>query len=357
MITRQLGATGLEVPAMVYGAYAIGGVFWGAHDESAALRSIEASLDAGMNAFDTAPIYGLGHSEELLGRALRHRSDEVVMMTKVGMRWDDDRGPVVLDQTSRSGERMRVRANLRPDSVRAEVRASLGRLGFDRIDLVQVHRPDPRTPIADTMGALAELRAEGLVREIGVSNYTLAQVAEARTALGDVPLASIQPHFSLLQRDIEADLLPYAREHGIGILAYSPLDQGLLTGRVTADRRFTGDDRRARRTSFLPENRARVNAVLQDVVLPIADAHDATLAQVVLAWTVAAPGVTCALVGTRTPEQATENAGAGALLLSDGELATIGGAFGELELVRPKPSLAARARMKLGWRLRQLLGR
>ena len=353
MRRRRLGATDIEVPVLAFGAYAIGGWYWGESDDAAAVDALRAAVDRGMNAVDTAPVYGLGHSEELVGRALRGRRDEVVLMTKVGMRWDDPRGPLAAEVTPPGGRRVPVRANLRPDSVRAEVEASLGRLGVEHVDLVQVHRPDPETPIADTMGALAELRAEGKLGAIGVSNYTVAQIEEARRALGDVPLASDQPPYGLLDRGIERDLLPYARATDLGILAYSPLAQGLLTGAVTAERVFPETDGRSRGTRFLPGNRARVNALLREVVSPIAAARGATVAQVVLAWTIAQPGVTCALVGARDPGQVRENAAAAAVELSPEELARIGEPFAALELERLRPGLLRRAWSRLAWEIKK----
>jgi aryl-alcohol dehydrogenase-like predicted oxidoreductase len=219
--------------------------------------------------------------------------------------------------------------------VRLEVERSCKRLGVERLDLVQVHARDPRVPVAETMGALAELRAEGRLREIGVSNYSVEEICEARRALGEVPLASDQPEYSLLSRGIERELLPVAREDGIGLLVYSPLAQGLLTGKVRADRRFRPGEGRAERNEFQLENRRRVNELLDRVVAPVAERLGATLGQVALAWVAAQPGVTAALVSARTPDQARENAAAGDLKLEPEEIRRIGEAFARLELVQP----------------------
>ena len=253
----------------------------------------------------------------------------------------------------RDGVERPVERNSRPESVRLEVERSLARLGVERIDLVQVHARDPRTPVAETMGALAELRAEGKLDAIGVSNFTVAELDEARLALGEVPLASTQPHYSLIERGIEADVLPWVRERGVGAIVYAPLAQGLLTGRVRAERRFGGGDARGASARFSAGNRARVNALLDQVVAPVAARHEATIAQVVVAWTVARPGVTAALVGARSPEQVRENARAGSLVLEPAEVETIGAAFEGFRLELPRPSLAARVR----GRLARLLGR
>ena len=341
---RRLGRSGLEIAPVVFGAWAIGGWSWGGSDDDEAVRAIRASVDAGCDAIDTAPVYGFGRSERVVGRAIAGLRGRVVLATKVGLRWDDERGPLAFEARDDSGRTLRVRRNARPDSVRAEVEASLARLATDVIDLVQVHWPDPETPIAETIGALVELRREGKLREIGVSNYSVAELEEARRALGPVPLASDQPRYSLVARGIERDVLPWAREHGVGILAYSPLEQGLLTGAVGASRSFSGDDGRARRATFRAENRARVNALLDAVVRPIAARHGATPAQVVLAWTIAQPGITAAIAGARTAAQARENAGALRVALERDELAVIRAAFEALVLV-PPPAAGLRARI------------
>jgi len=329
---RRLGRTELQVPVVGFGAWAIGGWYWGGTDDDLALGAVRAALDAGMTAIDTAPVYGFGHSERVVGRAIAGRRDEVVLMTKVGLRWDDPRGEFHFRTVDAKGDVVRVHRNARPDSVRTEVERSLERLAVEHVDLIQVHWPDPTTPVAETMGALAELRAEGKVREIGVSNYPPDLVEEARLALGDVPLASDQCKYSLVARDIERDLLPYARAREVGVLAYSPLEQGLLTGEVPESRSFPADDGRNKRPSFRRENRRRTNAVLSEVVEPIARARGRSIAQAVLAWTIAQPGVTSALVGARSAEQARANAAAGDVELAPEELARIDGAFRGLEL-------------------------
>jgi aryl-alcohol dehydrogenase-like predicted oxidoreductase len=327
MKTRRLGRTELEVPVVTFGAWAIGGWQWGGSDDAAAVAAIRRALDVGMTAVDTAPIYGFGHSEHVVGAALAGRRDEAIVMTKAGLRWDDPRGPLFFEFDDEHGRRVKVHRNSRPDSIRHEVDKSLVRLGVERIDLLQIHWHDATTPIADTMGALAELRTEGKLREIGVSNYSPEQLVEAQASLGDVPLASTQPRYSLIFRDIEDDVLPAARELGLGTLVYSPLAQGLLTGKVGPERVFAADDLRRNKEEFSPEGRALVAAALAHAVQPIADRHGATLAQVALAWTASQPGVTSAIAGARSARQVEENAAAGDLELDPDELATIVAAF------------------------------
>jgi aryl-alcohol dehydrogenase-like predicted oxidoreductase len=327
MKTRKLGRTELEVPVIAFGAWAAGGWMWGGTDDAAAVAAIRRGIELGMDAVDTAPIYGFGHSERVVGAAIAGRRDEVVVMTKAGLRWDDDRGELFFEYTDDHGRARKVFRNSRPDSIRHEAMQSLARLGVDHLDLLQVHWPDATTPIADTMGVLAELRDEGKVREVGVSNYSPDQLAEAQRALGDVPLASTQPCYSLVFRNIEVDVLPAARELGLGTLVYSPLAQGLLTGTVDPDRVFPEGDQRRGKEEFSPEGRRLVNEALGRAVRPVAERHGATLAQVALAWTVAQPGVTSALAGARTARQVAENAGAGDLELTADELRAIGEAF------------------------------
>lgn len=331
MRTRKLGRTDIEVPVVTFGAWAIGGWAWGGKDDENALAAMEAAREVGMTAIDTAPVYGFGHSERLVGRAVAAGGDWLVF-TKVGLRWDSEEGQLAFEGRGADGKPWRIFFDSRPESIRYELEQSLERLGVERIDLFQVHWPDPTTPVADTMGALAELHAAGRIRAIGVSNYSVEGMAEAQRALGDVPLASDQPRYSLIYRDIETDVLPYAREHEIGLLVYSPLEQGLLTGKVRAEREFPPDDGRHKRPTFRPENRARVNALLDEVVAPIAAAHDATLAQVALAWLIAQPGVTSVIAGARNRQQVLENAAAAELELEPGQLAAIDHAFAALEL-------------------------
>ncbi|MFT4537805.1 MAG: aryl-alcohol dehydrogenase-like predicted oxidoreductase [Planctomycetota bacterium] len=347
MQLRRLGPSELEVSAVTFGAYPVTGWSWDQCDPDSATRCLQTAFEAGIRSVDTAPVYSFGLSEELVGSALRGR-DDVIVMTKVGLNWQENVGPHAFDARKPDGELARVRRNSRPASIRREVDASLQRLQRERIDLVQVHAHDPSTPIPETMGALAELRLEGKLREIGVSNYDVDQLRTAQAALGEVLLVSVQPPYSLLTRDIERTVLPHAHSQSIGVLAYSPLDQGLLSGKMTPEKVLAQGDGRNRRASFQPENRRRVIECLAMVVQPIASARSISLAQTVIAWTHAQAGVTSALVGARTQEQARENATAASVVLDADELASIRAGFEQLELIPGKrPSLIARIRGKL----------
>ena len=351
---RALGRSGIRVPSVTFGAWAIGGWYWGGSDDDEAVRAIQTAIDCGMDAIDTAPVYGFGHSERVVGRAIRGRRERVILMTKVGLRWDDAQGEPYFETTDDNGRKLSIYKNARPSSVKHEVEQSLQRLGVDTIDLVQVHWPDPTTPIAATMGALLELRAEGKLRAIGVSNFSVEMMKEAEAALGDVPLASDQPKYNLVGRDIEREILPFARSRSIGVVVYSPLEQGLLTGKVDTARAFPETDGRSRRATFTPENRRRVNELLSRVVAPIAAKHSATVAQVVIAWTVAQPGITSAIVGARTSDQARENARGGEIALASEEISAIRAAFESLELETP---LAAKSGARLKRFFKRVLGK
>jgi aryl-alcohol dehydrogenase-like predicted oxidoreductase len=319
MVYKQLGASDLQLPVVSFGAWAIGGWMWGGTDDQAAVRAIQKGVDLGVTCIDTAPAYGMGHSEEVVGKAIRGRQDEVIIATKCGLRWDLTEGEFFFHTKDNAGNDLAMHRNLKADSIKYECEQSLGRLGVDTIDLYQCHWPDSTTPLAETMGALLDLQREGKIRAIGVSNFTPAMMAECMKA---GVLDSTQPPYSALHRGIESDVLPFCVDHNIGVMAYSPIAQGLLTGKVTMDRVFPEGDLRQDKPWFQPGNRRRVLDMLENVK-PIAEGHGATLAQVFIAWTVAQPGITTVLVGARSESQVAENAKAGALKLSGDELRTI----------------------------------
>ena len=268
---------------------------------------------------DTAPAYGMGHSERIVGRAIAGRRSAVVVATKCGLRWDAEEGEHYFDTTDNEGAPRRIFRNLRPASIRHECEQSLRRLNVDVIDLYQCHWPDPTTPIDDTMDALLALQQEGKIREIGVSNFTPDMM---RQCMDKGRIASDQPKYNALERGIEQEVLPFCRDNGIGVLVYSPIAQGLLTGKVGPDRVFPENDLRRNKAMFSLENRRRVLGMLEQAQ-PIAEKHNATLSQLFLAWTVAQPGVTTALAGARNEAQVEENARAGDIRLSAEDIAAI----------------------------------
>jgi len=314
---RKLGQSELEVPVIIYGAWAIGGWMWGGSDEEAAVKSIQKAIDVGITCIDTAAVYGFGLSEKLVARAIKGRRDEVLVATKCGLVWDEVAPGAGYPKPTRC---------LRPESIRRECEISLQRLEIDTIDLYQCHWSDPDTPIDDSMAELLKLREEGKIREIGVSNFTPELI---RDGLKTAPIVSNQPPYNLLRRDIENDVLPYCREASVGLIVYSPIMKGLLTGKVTMDRTFQGDDHRINSPWFQSENRRRVLDALE-IIKPIAANHDCTLAQLVIAWIIGEPGITSAIVGARTDIQVEENAAAADIDLTAEERGLIRKTFEDL---------------------------
>ena len=314
MRQRPLGQSGIQASVIGLGTWAIGGWMWGGTDERDAIEALQASIDSGITFIDTAPAYGMGRSEEIVGKAIAGRRDRVLIATKCGLVWDTNKGTPFVTQNGRQ-----IYRYLGPESIKRECEQSLKRLATDHIDLYQTHWQDATTPIEQTMAALLELKREGKIRAIGVSNATIEQIAEYG-AVG--PVDADQEKYSMLDRELEAVQLPSLLKNDIAFLAYSPLANGLLSGKITPSRKFSGDDLRRNNPRFSEENREWVAKVLREVE-PIASKHDATIAQVVIAWTLEQPGVTHALAGGRSRKQALENAAAGDLILSAHELRQI----------------------------------
>lgn len=323
---RKLGSSDLELPVVTFGAWAIGGLFWGGSDDAKAIDAMRAAMDAGIDAIDTAPIYGCGHSEELVGQAIRGRRDQVKVLTKCGLRWDTTEGSFYFKLQAPDNGEVSAYKNVKADSIKYECEQSLRRLGIETIDLYQVHWPSETAPAEETFTALVELQEAGKIRYVGVSNYNTAQLADALPYAG---IVSNQIKYNLLDRSIESDPLPYCAENQIGVLAYSPMAMGLLTGKVTMDRKFPATDVRSSGRWFQPANRQRVLDALAKVQL-IADAHGAKLGQLAVAWVLAQRGITTALVGARTAEQVAENAGAARFRLKRDEVDEIRRAFEEI---------------------------
>jgi len=316
---RSLGKSEIEASVVGVGAWAIGGWMWGGADEAESVRAIHAAIDAGLNLIDTAPVYGFGLSEEVVGKAIRDRRDKVLLATKCGLVWHEERGEFFFasDEKHPADQgRIKVYRRLAPDAIRREVEWSLKRLGTDRIDLLQTHWQDSTTPIADTMHTLMELKEEGKIRAIGCSNATPEQMDEYRAA-GQLDVD--QELFSMLDRKQQRENLPYCGNHKIAFFAYSPLAQGLLTGKIGPDRTFQEGDQRSLKPRFSAENRLKIQRLLH-LFRPIAERHGVSLGQLTIAWTLSQKGCTHALVGVRTARQAIENAKAGAVELTSEEL-------------------------------------
>lgn len=314
MRTRPFGSSGIEASVIGLGTWAIGGWMWGGADERASIAAIQASIDAGVTLIDTAPAYGFGRSEELVGQAIAGRRHEVVLATKCGLVWDTQRGNHFFD-----AEGHVVHRYLGRESIERELDASLRRLGTDVIDIYITHWQDPTTPIAETIGALEDLRAAGKIRAIAASNVTGDEVREY---LRHGRLDGIQQRYNALDRELEDELLPICLDEGVSIMSYSSLALGILSGRIPPERVFGGDDQRATAARYSPEVRARLGAVLERLD-PICSELGVTTPQLVIGWTLARPGITYALCGARTPAHALENAKAGSLTLSTEVIAVL----------------------------------
>jgi len=287
MDKRTFGNTDIQVTPVGLGTWAIGGWMWGGTDEAQSIDTIHRAIDKGIGLIDTAPVYGFGRSEEIVGKALANgRRDQVALATKVALNWNEDHDKIWRDSTASRIER--------------EVEDSLKRLQTDRIDIYQVHWPDPKTPMEETARALENLYQAGKIRAIGVSNFTPAQMDELQKS---VPLHSLQPPYNLFERDIEQEILPYCLENGIATITYGGLCRGLLTGKMREDTQFTGDDLRKNDPKFQGERyRQYLNAVAElDAFAQ--ERYQKNVLALALRWLVDQPGVTTALWGARRPEQ------------------------------------------------------
>jgi len=326
---KELGDSGIKTSVITFGSWAAGGWMWGGTEQNDAVGAIHAAYDLGVTSIDTAPIYGQGLSEEIVGEAIKSLPrDKVQVLTKFGMRWDLAKGDFGFKTKDNSGHDLDVYKYAAPESIIKECEDSLHRLGTDYIDLYQIHWPDITTPIADTMGAVAKLIEQGKVRAVGVSNYSVEQMQEAEKV---VKLASNQVPYSMVKRDIEKDVVPYCLEHNKAILAYSPMQLGLLTGKITPGYQFGEGDLRKNNPLFSGENLTRINGFL-DKIRPLAESKNATLSQVVLRWTIEQPGITVALVGARNADQAIQNAKAIDVKLSAEELDFVTKQLAQLQL-------------------------
>lgn len=327
---RQIGESGIEASAITFGAWAIGGWMWGGADREQALEAILAAYEHGVTSIDTAPVYGQGLSEEIVGDALKVLPrDKVQVFTKYGLRWDMTKGEFFFNSTDNHGNPLTVHKYAGKQSVIEECENCLRRLGTDYIDLFQIHWPDATTAIVETMDAILQLQQEGKIRAGGVCNYSVEQMKTAETVL---PLAANQVPYSMVFRDIEKNVVPYCMENKKAVIAYSPLQRGLLTGKIKPGHIFNEGDTREGNRFYTDENISRINKYLNKLK-PLAADKNASLAQLVIAWTLQQPGITIALVGARNAEQAIQNAKASELHLSDEEMAFINKQLDKLELV------------------------
>ncbi|MFL7790517.1 MAG: aldo/keto reductase [Anaerolineae bacterium] len=310
MQTRKLGYSDLNLTSVGLGTWAIGGEWqwgWGPQDDAESIAAIQRAIDLGINWIDTAPAYGQGHSEEIVGRAIAERRDQVTIATKCGMVWDAGSTTVY--------------RRLKAASVRREVEDSLRRLRVNAIDLYQIHWPNPDEDIEEGWGAIADMIGEGKIRYAGASNFSVAQLKRVQAIH---PVASLQPPYSMLRRDVEQELLPFCAANDIGIIAYSPMQAGLLTGKFTKERIASLPDGDWRKQNpFFGEPQLSANLALVEKLRPIAERNGKTLAQLAIAWVLRRPELTAAIVGARRPSQIEETAPAGDWTLSQEDIAEI----------------------------------
>jgi aryl-alcohol dehydrogenase-like predicted oxidoreductase len=310
MTTKRLGNSDMDITRIGVGAWAIGGggwaFGWGPQDDNESVEAIRAAIDQGMNWIDTAAVYGLGHSEEVVAKALKGISKKPYVFTKCARVWDESR---------------KIGKSLKADSVRKECEDSLRRLKLDVIDLYQIHWPEPDEDIEEGWGAMAKLKEEGKVRWIGLSNFSADQMRRVQPI---APITSLQPQYSMLAREAEESIFPYTKANNIGVIVYSPMRNGLLSGGMTKERvaNFPEDDFRRNRPDF-QEPKLTKNLELAEVLRNIGSKHGRTPGEVAIAWTLLNPAVTAAIVGVRSAKQVEGVIGAGDLTLSPVDIGQI----------------------------------
>lgn len=303
MNTRKLGTSDLHVTEIILGTWAIGGTMWSDYDEANAVKAIEAAIDNGINCIDTAPAYGAGHADELIGAAIKGRRDKILIASKCGL--DIENG---------------YRHNLKPEFIAYDLEQSLKRLGTDYIDLYQIHWPDPVVEIGDSMNALMKAKESGKIRYIGICNFSGDQLKEAMK-YGEV--VSYQPNYSLLEREIESDQMKICADNNIGIISYGSLGAGMLTGKYKELPQFKkGDARNFFYKFFKKQYWPEVIAVV-DKVSAIAEKRGEKPGHVAIAWNLSRKGITAAIVGARTAEQVMDNLGGSGLILTPEEIAEL----------------------------------
>lgn len=306
MQTRQLGTSDMAITPLGFGTWAIGGGHWsfgwGPQDDKESIAAIQRALDLGMNWIDTAAVYGLGHAEEIVAQALKGRTERPYIFTKCTRTWDEN-GTII--------------GSLKAEVIRREIEDSLRRLQVDVVDLYQIHWPDPDPDIEEAWETLAQLQAEGKVRYIGVSNFNAEQMRRAQKI---APITSLQPPYSIIDRRIEGDILDFCHEQNVGVIVYSPMASGLLTGKMTHARvaQLPENDWRRNNPQF-KEPKLTQNLQLVERLREIGGRHDCSPGEVAIAWTLRHPAVTGAIVGGRNPEQVEGIIGAGAIRLNQSD--------------------------------------
>lgn len=326
---RKLGQSDLSLSVVTFGAWAAGGWMWGGTELAEAVNAIRAGFDFGVTSIDTAPAYGQGLSEEIVGEAIKGiPRDRVQILTKFGLSWSGTKGQFFFNSRDNQGKPLDIYRYSGKDGIIKECETSLRLLGTDYIDLYQIHWADPTTPVQETMEAVAQLIKEGKVRYAGVCNYDVELMKESAKY---IDLVSDQVSYSMIKRDIERELVPYLIENNKSVLAYSPLQRGLLSGKIKPGHSFADGDTRADQSYYSDKNIQLTNAFLEKIK-PLAEEKNATLSQLVIRWTIDQPGITIALVGARNAAQSVENAKAAQLKLNSEEISFINSELAKLKL-------------------------
>ena len=325
---RALGQSDIKVSELAFGAWAIGGWLWGGAYSKDAIKAIETAVDHGMTTIDTAAVYGFGLSEELVGKAIKGKRARVQILTKFGLSWDEKKGEFFFASQDNAGKDINIYRYSSKEKVISDCDQSLKRLGTDHIDLYQIHWADPTTPVSETMEALEILIKKGKIRAGAVCNYSLELMAEAEKIFS---IASNQVPYSMVNRAIEKDIVPHCIDNKIGILAYSPLQRGLLTGKIKQGHIFNDGDSRPTTIYYKEPNLSRI-LKLTGNLKEIADELKVTLSQLVLNWTIQQPGITCALAGARNAAQVLDNVKAADFRLTAEETSRINKLISNLKL-------------------------
>ncbi len=328
MEKKQLGKSDVFVSELAFGAWAIGGWQWGGADSREAIRAVEASLENGMTSIDTAPIYGFGLSEELVGKAIKSKRTQVEVLTKCGMSWSGKNGEFFFKSKDANGNSIDIYKYSGKENILRECDESLRRLKTDYIDLYQVHWPDVTTPVNETMEALSILLRQGKIRAGGVSNYSCEWMSEASKTF---PVVTNQLAYSMVNRDIEKEIVPFCIKNNIGIVAYSPLQRGLLAGGISKGHVFKEGDTRPFTLYYREPNFSRILNMIEEL-RKISGERNINLSQLVLNWTTRQPGITCTLTGARNEAQVVDNIKAVDFRLTDEETDRINNLLAELRI-------------------------
>jgi len=325
---KKLAKSEIPVSIITFGAWVTGGLFWGGADKNQSIKAIHKALDYGITSIDTAPVYGFGESEKIVGEAIKGKREKLQILTKYGLRWDLKKGSYYFDITGHKGNTSSIYRYAAKESIVYECEQSLKRLGTDYIDLYQIHWHDVTTPIEESMEAVNKLMSDGKVRAAGVSNYSVENLKMAGSMIN---IVSDQVPYSMVKRDIEKDVIPYCIKNNISILAYSPLERGVLTGKITSDYKFNPGDNRSKSPYFTGKNLDKINTFINSIK-PLAEERNISLAQLVINWTIQQAGITSVLVGLRNPGQVEENVKAVDFMLNNEEMNIINRELKKLKL-------------------------